>query len=67
MSTPCVALVGNLSEGYTAYGPYADFEEAADAHPGPDVWIVSVYAPPERGMSEAEFRRAAQEARREYE
>jgi hypothetical protein len=36
------ALVGNLSEGFRGYGPYKDFSEASAAHPGPDVWIVSL-------------------------
>ena len=26
-----IVMAGNLSEGFTAYGPYADFEEAAEA------------------------------------
>jgi hypothetical protein len=26
-----VVMAGNLSEGFTAYGPYADYEEAAEA------------------------------------
>jgi len=40
MST--IALVGNISEGFTAYGPYRDFDEAAAAHTGPDVWLMEL-------------------------
>lgn len=40
-----VALVGNLSEGYVAFGPYENFDDAATNHPGPDVWIVEMKKP----------------------
>lgn len=42
-----VALVGNLSDGYTAYGPYSSFDVAASnteglQHPS---WIMSLVRP----------------------
>ena len=35
-----VAMVGNLSEGFEVFGPYQSFDDAAEAHPGSDVWIM---------------------------
>ena len=37
-----VAIVGNLSEGFTVVGPYADLDAAARAHPGWGEWIMPV-------------------------
>lgn len=41
-SQPHVALVGNFTEGFRIIGPYTSFDEAAAAHPGPDVWISTL-------------------------
>ena len=37
-----IALVGNLTEGYTAYGWYETFAEAAEAHDFEECWIMEV-------------------------
>jgi len=37
-----VWLSGNLSDGYTAYGPYLSFSECCDAHDGDDGWIMKL-------------------------
>lgn len=35
-------LGGNLSEGYTAHGPYAGMDEAADAHDNEEGWLLTL-------------------------
>jgi len=37
-----IVMVGNLSEGYVAYGPYATFGDAAEAHDSEECWIMEV-------------------------
>ena len=41
----CVALVGNISEGFKVVGPFPDFDTAAEEFPGPDVWIMGLEHP----------------------
>ena len=44
-----IAMVGNLNEGWKAYGPYETFEEAAIAHDfsvitaGTECWIMELH------------------------
>jgi hypothetical protein len=38
-----VFLVGNLSTGYMAYGPYESLGEACDAHDFEDGWVMQVH------------------------
>ena len=40
-----VIVSGNLSEGFVVYGPYEDFEDAAAASDGAEVWIMSLGTP----------------------
>jgi hypothetical protein len=44
-----VAVCGNFAEGFTFVGPYPYFDTAAIMHPGPDVWIATMHAPPDTG------------------
>jgi len=37
-----IALLGNPIDGFTAFGPYDDFDAAAQAHTGTDVWIMDL-------------------------
>ena len=37
-----IVLVGSLSEGFKAFGPYENFDMAAEHHPGGDVWIMEL-------------------------
>lgn len=37
-----IVMSGNLNEGFTAYGPYPDFEDAASACEGAEAWIMSL-------------------------
>ena len=37
-------LLGNPSDGYTAYGPYATFDECCSAHDGDDGWIMTLHS-----------------------
>lgn len=37
-----VALVGNLADGFRAFGPYESFDAAANAHDGEESWIVTL-------------------------
>jgi hypothetical protein len=37
-----IVMAGNLSEGYVAYGPYATFDDAANAHVYEECWIMEV-------------------------
>lgn len=40
-----VALVGNISEGYDAVGPFTDFDEAARWAEGRESWIMNMQSP----------------------
>ena len=42
---PCAVISGNLSDGFTLYGPYAGFEDAAEASEGGEVWITRLRTP----------------------
>lgn len=46
-----VALVGNLSDGYQAVGPFVDFEEAARWAEGQESWILTMQSPYEESDS----------------
>jgi hypothetical protein len=35
-------LLGNISDGYTAYGPYDTFDECCYEHDGDDGWIMQL-------------------------
>ena len=39
-----IILEGNLTEGFTAYGPYDTFGDASDAHDSSEGWIMEVNA-----------------------
>ena len=39
-----IALVGNVSDGFTPYGPYADFDVAIEAMNGEECWIMELHA-----------------------
>jgi hypothetical protein len=40
-----VVISGNPTEGFTLYGPYVGFEEAADKHEGDEAWITRLHTP----------------------
>ena len=40
-----VALVGNLTDGYTVYGSYETFGDAAEAHDSEECWIMEATEP----------------------
>lgn len=44
-SNQVIVLVGNMSEGYRAVGPYEDMEEAFEAHFGEEVWLMTLHSP----------------------
>jgi hypothetical protein len=37
---PFIFLKGNLSEGFEAYGPYRNFDEASAAHEFEEGWVM---------------------------
>ena len=39
-----IALVGNVSDGFTPYGPYPNFDVAIDAWDGEECWIMELHA-----------------------
>lgn len=42
---PCVVMVGNLNEGYKCYGPFNNFDEAAewsDKNTTFNSWVMSL-------------------------
>ena len=45
-----VVIVGNFTEGYKVYGPFSDFDEAADCAEGCDSWVTTLHP-----ASELEF------------
>ena len=50
-SSAYLVMSGNLNEGFTAYGPYPDFEDAAEACEGVEAWIMSLN-PPEQAETD---------------
>jgi hypothetical protein len=43
-SNGVIALVGNVSDGFTPYGPYLDFDAAIDAMDGEECWIMELHS-----------------------
>jgi hypothetical protein len=39
---PVVFLTGNLSEGFEAYGPYDNMDDACNAHEGEEGWLMTL-------------------------
>jgi len=50
MTEKFVVIVGNFTEGYRTFGPFASFDEAADCADGCDSWITTLHP-----ASELEF------------
>ena len=42
---PCVAMVGNISDGYTSFGPFVDFEAASEFAENEESWITTLVKP----------------------
>lgn len=36
-------MLGNVSEGFTAYGTYGSFEAACDAWEGAEGWVMELF------------------------
>lgn len=51
-----IALVGDLSQGYEAVGPYDNIDEAAKEHDGPGVWLMSLTEPEKQPVEERALR-----------
>lgn len=45
MSGPTIVLVGNLSEGFKAVGPFPDHDAAAAWATGAESWVMTLEAP----------------------
>lgn len=50
MTTPvaCIAMMGNLNDGFTPVGPFQDFDAAAEwseQHLGGQGWIMEMVSP----------------------
>lgn len=45
-----IAMVGSLSEGFTAYGPFADFDAACKMADGDPSWIMTLEDPCNHGI-----------------
>ncbi len=43
----CIFLAGNVSEGFRAYGPCKDFDEAAEKFDGVEGWVMDLIDPKE--------------------
>lgn len=39
-------MQGNVSEGFTAYGPYDSVDEALEAWEGAEGWVMELRLPP---------------------
>lgn len=44
--SPAIFLKGNVSEGFRAFGPYEDADEAMDLHDGEEGWMMELHAKP---------------------
>lgn len=42
MEEKFIFLVGNVSEGFTAFGPYEDVDDAFVAHEGDEGWLMTL-------------------------
>jgi hypothetical protein len=42
---PCIYLAGNISEGYEAFGPFENFDEACEAFDGVEGWVMELKNP----------------------
>ncbi len=42
VTRPAVFLAGNISEGFTAFGPYEDVWAAVDANDGVEGWVMEM-------------------------
>jgi hypothetical protein len=51
-----VVLVGNLSDGFTAYGPYDSFDEACAAHENEESWVMTLEEPKNSDGAGVEYR-----------
>ena len=48
MNRPAVVIVGNLSDGFTVYGPYESFDDATEGcaeFQDAETWVTGLYAP----------------------
>ncbi len=47
MTNKCIVVLGNLCEGFTFYGPYDDFDDAADSAEGSysESWVANLEKP----------------------
>ena len=59
-----VALVGNLTEGFTAYGPFKDFDEAAQWAEGRESWVMELKDPLEEKQREKAIEELEQYAKK---
>lgn len=44
----CIVMVGNIGDGYTAHGPFASFDEAAEwaqKHAADYSWVMTLHRP----------------------
>lgn len=44
----CIVMVGNIGDGYTAHGPFASFDEAADwaqQYAADYSWVMTLHRP----------------------
>ena len=62
-----IALVGNPTEGYKVFGPYTDFDDAADNTEGldSDSWIMRIMAPRVKAQTNMGKLRLTRRQRRE--
>jgi hypothetical protein len=47
MDCPCVAIMGNLTEGFKVVGPFDSFDSAASFADGQESWITTLISPQE--------------------
>ena len=48
MNSPAVVIVGNLSDGFTVYGPYESFDDATEGcaeFQEAETWVTGLYEP----------------------
>lgn len=62
---PHIAIVGNLSEGFTAHGPFVDFDAASQWAEGKESWVMELQNP--EGRLKASVRIRLAEAEIEFE
>jgi hypothetical protein len=52
---PVIFLKGNMSDGFSAFGPYSSYDHASSTHDGDEGWMMSLNGYHEKNSNEGSF------------